>query len=99
MWRWNTTVIGANGESRWRDRQSTLLGVPLSAASVRRRATIHVPTLGEDGEVHRRVLEAMARGQSLGEIARELVTRFPGRFSRFEAALDHVADLSVRYKS
>lgn len=73
--------------------------MPLAAESLRRRAATHVPTLGEDGEVDRHVLEAMARGRSLGEVARELATRFPGRFSRFEAALDHVADLSVRYKS
>ena len=99
VWRWNTTVTGADGEPRWRYRQSTLLGVPLSAASLRRRASTHVSTLGEDGEVDRHVLEAMAGGRSLGAIARELATRFPGRFSMFKAALDHVADLSVRYKS
>ena len=45
------------------------------------------------------VLEAMAGGRSLGAIARELATRVPGRFSMFKAARDHVADLSVRYKS
>ena len=54
---------------------------------------------GEDGEVNRHVLEAMAGGRSLGAIARELATRFPGRFSMFKETLDHVADLSVRYKS
>ena len=46
VWRWNTTVTGADGEPRWRYRQSTLLGVPLSAASLRRRASTHVSTLG-----------------------------------------------------
>ena len=91
VWRWNTTVTGADGEPKWRYRQSTSLGVRL--------ASTHVSTLGEDGEVDRHVLEAMAGGRSLGAIARELATRFPGRFSMFKAALDHVADLSVRYKS
>ncbi len=38
----------------------------------------------------------MATGRSLAEIARGVLTRFPGRF---QAALDQVADLSVRYKS
>ena len=99
VWLWNTTVTGADGEPGWRYRQSTLLGVPLFAASLRRRASTHVPTLGEDGEVDRHVLEAMASGRSLGAIARGLATRFPGQFSMFKAALDHVADLSVRYKS
>ncbi len=78
VWRWNTTVTGVDGESGWRCRQSTLLGVPLSAASLGRLASTHVPTLGET--------------------ARELLTRFPGWFSRFEAALHYVGDLSVRYK-
>ena len=65
----------------------------------RRRASAHVPRLFEDAEVDPHLLGAMADGRSLGDIARGELTRFPGRFSRFQAALDHVADLSVRYKS
>ena len=91
--------VRPGGEPRWRYRQSTLLGVPLAAASLRRRTSTHVPTLGEDAEVDRHILDVMLNGTSLGEIARELLTRFPDRFDRFQAALDHVADLSVRYKS
>jgi hypothetical protein len=49
--------------------------------------------------VDRFIFEAMATGRSLAEIARGVLTRFPGRFDRFQAALDQVADLSVRYKS
>ena len=98
VWRWNTSVTGVGGESRWRFRQSTLLGVPLSADSLGRRASTYVPTLGDDAEVDRHVLDVMLSGASLGEIARALLTRFPHRFDRFQTALDHVADLSVRYK-
>ena len=101
VWRWNTTVRGGSADSvpKASFRQSTLFGVPLSAASLGRRAATHVPTFGPDAEVDRHVLEAMADGRSLGAIAQALLTRFPGRFSRFEAALDRVGDLSVRYKS
>ena len=62
-------------------------------------ASTHVPVLGSDAAVDRHALGAMTDGRSLGDIARELLTRFPGRFRRFEAALDHVGDLSVRYKA
>lgn len=99
VWRWNTTVTGADGEARRRFSQSTLFGVPLSVDSLRRRASTHVPVLGPDAAVDRHALGAMTDGRSLGDIARELLTRFPGRFRRFEAALDHVGDLSVRYKA
>ncbi len=99
VWRWATTATGSDGRPRWRCRQSTLQGVPLSPASLARRAASYVPVLGPDAEMDRDALEAMAGGGSLGEIARALLTRYPGRFSRFEVALDHVGDLSVRYKS
>ena len=99
VWRWDTSVTGSGGESRWRYRQSTLLGVPLSTVDLERRASTHVPTLGEAADVDSFILEAMTTGRSLGEIARELATRFPVRFRRFPAALEHVAALSVRYKS
>ena len=98
VWRWNTTVTGDDGATRSRYRQSTLLGVPLAAASLRRRASTYVPVLGPDAEMDRHALETMMCGRSLGETAREMMTRYPGRFTRFEAALDHVGDLSVRYK-
>ena len=101
VWRWHTTVRGGSDDSvpKASFRQSTLFGVPLSAASLRRLATTHVPAFGPDAEVDRYVFEAMAGGRSLGEIAQELLTRFAGRFDRFDAALDRVGDLSVRYKS
>jgi protein arginine N-methyltransferase 1 len=99
VWRWSTTATGSGGKTRWCHRQSTFQGLPLSADSLRRRAATYVPVLGPDAEMDRHVLEAMMGGRSIGEIAREVLTRFPGRFSRFEAALDHVGDLSVRYKS
>ena len=55
--------------------------------------------LGVDAEVDQQILDMMLSRTSLGEIARELLTRFPDRFDRFQAAQEHVADLSVRYKS
>lgn len=94
VWSWQSDVEGAAAA---RFRQSTFLGKPMTAESLHRKAEGHVPLLSEDGEIDRLVLERMASRKSLGEIARELARRFPGRFPSWEEALRRAGDLSTRY--
>ena len=94
MWSWQSDIQGAAAA---RFRQSTFLGKPMTAESLHRKAEGHVPRLSEDGEIDRLVLERMASRQTLGEIARELARRFPGRFPSWGEALRRAGDLSTRY--
>jgi hypothetical protein len=55
------------------------------------------PTLSEEGRIARLVLDGIADGRSLGEIARLVSNSFNGRFARAQDALDHVVELSRRY--
>jgi protein arginine N-methyltransferase 1 len=99
IWSWKTRVLdqGQSGANKANFTQSTFFGMPLSAATLQKRAASYTPTLSEDGRIARFVLESMDDGASLGEIARLLSTEFSVRFPRPNDALSHVADLSQHY--
>lgn len=99
QWTWETRVVGRDDPGRCRAsfRQSTFLGVPRSRDRLKKKHAGHVPALKEDGQIDRAILEQMDGSASLGDIAREIMDRFPSRFSRWEEALGRVGDLSERY--
>jgi type I protein arginine methyltransferase len=99
QWTWETRVVGRDEPGRCRTtfRQSTFLGVPRSMDRLKKKHAGHVPTLKEDGQIDRLILERMDGATPLGDIAGEILDRFPSRFSRWEEALGRVGDLSERY--
>ena len=99
IWRWNTQVLGRGSESPLKAdfQQSTFFGAPLSPESLRKRADRYVPALNEDGQIDRLILDMMADGLSLGDIATQVSERFSHRFETWNAALTRVSDLSEKY--
>jgi protein arginine N-methyltransferase 1 len=97
VWCWNTTVVAADGRIRRDFRQSTFMSEPLSPDTLRKQERTYTPTLNEDGEVDRYVLERIDGGTALGQLAEDLAARFPERFRSCQDALTDVALLSVRY--
>ncbi|MDH3316865.1 MAG: 50S ribosomal protein L11 methyltransferase [Gammaproteobacteria bacterium] len=99
VWRWETRILNGGREDAI-DRQfsqSTFFGAPLCASRLRKCAPDYVPKLTEDGEIASMVLELMADGNSLGQVAKTIASRFPKRFSNWKAALDHIGELSRQY--
>jgi protein arginine N-methyltransferase 1 len=96
-WAWETRVLDPAGRTLCRFRQSNFAGEPLSSDTLRRRSASHVPVLGEEARADALALGMMDQGMALGDVARELAARFPGRFRRWEDALAHAGDLSLKY--
>jgi len=96
IWSWNTDLHRA-GEPPLSFRQSTFHAIVPSPSRLRKRADGFAPALGDDGRTDAFVLGRMDGSATLGEIARELRDRFPGRFATWEAALAHVGRLSEIY--
>ena len=99
VWTWHTQVLDGTGPARAKAvfAQSTFLGIGLSRESLRRKSDAYTPALNDEGQVARFVLDAMAGGSTLGEIAARVAERFPARFPRWESALGYVGELSCRY--
>lgn len=96
LWVWNSEIATASGDAE-RFRQSTFSANPPSPAALRRRGAAFVPALGDEGAVDAFVLGRMDGAASLGDIARELRERFPGRFATESAALARAAALAEAY--
>jgi len=99
VWRWETRVLEGGDEARAGPRlsQSTFHGAPLASDELAKRAEAYAPVLSERGKIDGLVLARMGEGRPLGEIATELVERFPRTFPTWPQALVRVGDLSVRY--
>jgi hypothetical protein len=99
VWGWNTDITtGANASRTLVSfRQSTFQGTALSPEDLRKRAQTFVPTLNEDGCIDHVILQQMADGLPLDQIAQNVAAQFPRRFPTWQNALDRVANLSVKY--
>ena len=99
IWRWNTCVLNQGHADRVTAnfKQSTFFGVPWSPARLRKQAASHVPTLNEDGQIDRLILEVMSENISLASISRRLSAQFPARFPKWQDALTRAGELSGKY--
>ena len=89
MWRW--TSFG--------HAQSTLDGVPLAAEELAKSAAGHVPVLNTQGEIDLFVLARMKESMTLGDIARELLARFPTASRDWNVTLGRIGELSRKYST
>jgi protein arginine N-methyltransferase 1 len=97
LWSWATRIADAAGRARAEFHQSSFFGEPLAPAQLRKQSAAHVATLNDDGLIAQESLRMMQEGAALGDIARHLAQRFPGRFATWQNALSHVGELSARY--
>ena len=97
VWRWETKVRG-NGNSGERCfRQSTFQGANFTPQALRRRAADFVPSLSEEGQADRWLLQAMDGKTSLQQMAQGASERFPAIFRRWEDALHRAAELARQF--
>jgi protein arginine N-methyltransferase 1 len=95
--RWNTRVADAQGRPKATFAQSTFASRPVLKEDLDRARPDYRPSLGEAARVDLQALDAMAKGESLAEIAARLAQEFPQRFKDPAQALRHAADLSLKY--
>lgn len=72
VWSWNTSVAGGSTF-----KQSSFHGSPIARETLRALAPDFAPTLGENGEIVRFVLNAIDGQTTIQDIARRVAERFP----------------------
>ncbi len=98
VWSWETRVSDpVDDRLKAHYRQSSFFAQAFGQDRLRKRADTFVPHLDDRAHIDRQILELMATGLALGEIAQKVRTRFPDHFGTWEAALTRVGDLSTRY--
>src|SRR5258708_2585737 len=97
IWRLETRIRG-NGKNADRFfQQSTFQRANFTPQSLRRPAADFVPSLSEEGEANRWMLQAMDGKASLQEIAQAAAEIFPQTFPRWEDALHLAAQLATQF--
>jgi protein arginine N-methyltransferase 1 len=95
VWTWRTIVRPlAGGVSRFE--QSTFFGLPVSRATLARRAVDSLPRRSTSGEVELFVLSQMDGTTTAAAIAARVHERFPARCPSQREALALVTDIAVR---
>jgi protein arginine N-methyltransferase 1 len=99
VWRWNTLVQSEADPRRAKAdfKQSDFFGSFVSAERLRKRAADYVPALSEEGMIDRLILDRMAEGMALGDIAKCLAESFPVRFGGPSEALRRAGELADKY--
>lgn len=99
IWNWHTFILkdGDPTQVKARFQQSTFLGTLLSPAELRKTSASYVPTLKEDGQIDMLILQLMNGGMSLGDIASQIMAKFPAIFPKWEDALTRVGVISKKY--
>ncbi len=101
VWQW-TTAWSPSDPARGpavRHQQSSFFGVPVSAERLRPVEQGHRPRLNAEGRLERDVLGAMTGERSVEELARQLLSDYPGRFANEQQALEFVRDRSTRFSA
>jgi protein arginine N-methyltransferase 1 len=97
VWRWETKILGDATSPGRCFQQSTFQGTNFTPEGLRWRAADFVPSLSEEGQADRWLLEAMDGKTSLQQMAQAAAQRFPSIFPRWESALNRAAELAARF--
>ena len=99
VWSWNSAVRRAgSSEPVARFRQSSFGAKIISPQSLRTRAADFAPPARNAHHMDRFCLSLIDGKRSHGDIAEQLRAQFPGRFAAASDALDHVVNLTARYR-
>ena len=97
VWRWETKIFGDATHAARHFQQSTFQGANFTPQSLRRRGADFVPSLSEEGQANRWLLQAMDGKASLQEMAHVAAERFPAIFPHWVDALHRAAELARQF--
>jgi protein arginine N-methyltransferase 1 len=97
VWRWETRICGNGKNAERYFQQSTFHGANFTPEALRRRAADFVPSLSEEGQADRWLLQAIDGKTSLQQMAQAATRQFPKLFPRWEDALHRAAELARQF--
>jgi protein arginine N-methyltransferase 1 len=92
---WSWSAVDEHGRGA---RHASLLGIPLDADALARRAGRAVPRRSLEGEIALAILQAADGGATMDDIAHALSARFGERFPSPQQALDYVTSLETLWE-
>ena len=97
IYRWDTSIKNADGNSKASFKQSTFKSRPINPKDLKVLTEDNQPALNEEGLVAQLVLKALTESKSLGQTAEIIAEQFPHRFRNKSTALHHVTRLARKF--
>ena len=99
LWQWNTRITSEKegNHATQSFKQSTFHSDVIGLPMLQNRADSHIPQLSVDGEFEKIILQLMDGKRNLENIARDLMNKYPERFSAYEDTLAFVGNLSEKF--
>ena len=97
IWRWRTSICDSTGQLRESFDQSTLKQLVKPLDQLRAREEGRRTQMTTNGRIMLYTLSSLDEGRSLGEVADELVERFPDTFADRTSALRRAADAAAAF--
>ncbi len=99
LWHWAVKILDNNKNVRADFRQSTMTGSFIAPKALLKQSEYFIPKHNSDAEIDLLILSKMDGENMQGDIADELLEKFPARFSDFEEALNRVSQISQKYSN
>lgn len=99
VWQWNTSVFDGKtpGPPKAAFRQSSFESQLTNFEKMRKRASIYIPNLNEEGNKVKQLLNMTDGKTSLDDLAKWLVIEFPEQHATWQEALAWAGNLSAKY--
>lgn len=97
LWNWSVKFFDKEKNLKSTFIQSTMTGSFIAPQAILKQSEYFIPKHNSDGEIDSFILSKMNGENMQGDIADELLEKFPAKFPTFEEALDRVSQISQRY--
>ena len=97
LWHWTVKIFDKDKKSKAAFNQTTMNGSFIAPQDLLKQSEYFIPKLNTDAEIDSLILSKMDGENMQGDIADELLEKFPAKFADFEEALNRVSQLSQRY--
>lgn len=98
LWDWSAVVRDRSGQQTIHElSQSSVLGIPVSLDSLKKRAGESVPGLSVEGRTLAAALREMEQDRTVEAIGQALFRQFPQQFPKLDVALLKAADIAQKF--
>ncbi len=99
VWRWESKVLDVDEQKNIKAhfRQTSFLGGPLTLADLEKKEAGYIPKKSENATVEQFILSRINNELTLGNIANQLMTQFPARFTNWGDTISLVSEVCERH--
>ena len=97
LWHWAVKIFDKDKNPKAGFNQTTMSGTFIAPQDLLKQSEYFIPKHNTDAEIDSFILNRMDGENMQGDIADELLEKFPAKFTDFDEALNRVSQLSQRY--